>query len=131
MPRYGEKSSLWNKCFSSKSLRCSLVSRSNRAASLGWYRQYQNWPAQDYSTVLLSGEFDFYPDSRRTRLLKRFGNVKRRHVQEGYTYRGSTIMVWGVIIIGGRSEVAFPKSSLSICRLRFTSCMIMLGQWVN
>lgn len=96
-------------------IRCQPLSRGNRAARLDWCQQYQNWGANNWATVLFTDEsrFGFHPDSRRTRVWRRSGNVERlQHVQEVYTYRGGTVMVWGGITIGGRTEPIFPNGFL-------------------
>lgn len=101
---------------SRRPLRCPPLSRGNRGARLDWCRDFQNWDENDWATVLFTDEsrFGFHPDSRRTRVWRRSGNMERlRHVQEVHTYRGGTVMVCGGIMIGGRTELIFPDGFLT------------------
>lgn len=101
---------------SRRPLRCPPLSRGNRAARLDWCQNYQNWDENDWATVLFTDEsrFGFHPDSRRTRVWRRSGNAERlRHVQEVHSYRGGTVMVWGGIMVGGRTELVFPDGFLT------------------
>lgn len=101
---------------SRRPLRCPPLSIGNRTARLHWCQEYQNWDANSWATVLFTDEsrFGFHPDSRRTRVWRRSGNVERlRHVQEVHTYRGGTVIVWGGIIIGGRTDLIFPNGFLT------------------
>ncbi|XP_045471832.1 uncharacterized protein LOC123678722 [Harmonia axyridis] len=100
---------------SRRPIRCPPLSRGNRAARLNWCREFQNWGVNEWSTILFTDEsrFGYHPDSRRIRLWRRSGNLERlRHVQEVHRYRGGTIMVWGGISIGRRTELVFPDGFL-------------------
>lgn len=58
--------------------------------------------------------FGFCPDSRRVRVCRWFRNVKRlTHVQEVFKYRGSTVILWGGITLGGRPNLVFANRFLT------------------
>lgn len=84
------------------------MSAGNRVARLLWAQEHLNWSDEQWSTVLFSDEsrFGLHPDSRRTRVWRCPGPVSRLETaQEVHSYRGGTVMVWGGISVGGRSDL--------------------------
>ena len=58
--------------------------------------------------------FGLHPDSRRIRVWRQPGAEHRlRNVQEVRTFQGGTIMVWGGIILGGRTDLVFLERTIN------------------
>lgn len=86
------------------------LSRGNREARYSWAQQHVGWSNDDWANVLFSDEsrFGIYPDSRRTRVWREPGNRARlNNLQPTHSYQGGTIMVWGGISLGGRTDLVF------------------------
>jgi len=93
---------------SRRPLRCQPLTRGNRVIRLTWAEEHVLWNNFQWTPVLFTDEsrFGLYPDSRRVRVWRRPGNVERiNNVQEVHSYKGGTVMVWGGICIGGRTDL--------------------------
>lgn len=89
-------------------LRVPPVTRGNRGARLVWAQEHILWTNANWANVLFSDEsrFGIYPDSRRVRVWREPGRINRlTFAQEVYSYQGGTIMVWGGISVGGRTDL--------------------------
>lgn len=88
--------------------RCQPLNRGNRAARLAWAQEHVMWDRNQWTNVLFTDEsrFGLHPDSRRVRVWRAPGTRERiQHVQEVHSYRGGTIMVWGGISLGRRTNL--------------------------
>lgn len=106
---------------SRRPLRCPAITRGNREARNAWCAEHEFWTHQQWARVLFTDEsrFGLCPDTRRTRVWRRSGNQQRlRNVQQVNKFQGGTIMVWGGIMLGRRSELVFIEASLTADRYR-------------
>lgn len=93
---------------SRRPLRVPPLTRGNRALRLEWAHEHLQWGHQEWSTILFTDEsrFGLHPDSRRLRVWRQPGNLERlRAYQEVYSYQGGTVMVWGGIQMGRRTDL--------------------------
>lgn len=101
---------------SRRPLRVQALTRGNRGARYLWAQDHVNFTCEDWANVLFTDEsrFGLHPDSRRTRTWRKPGNAERlRSAQTVYSYQGGTLMVWGGIIIGGRTDLVLVETSLT------------------
>lgn len=91
-------------------VRVPVLSRGNRASRLQWAQEHENWLRHDWAPILFTDEsrFGLAPDSRRTRVWRRSGNAERlATAQEVHRQQGGTVMVWGGITLGGRTDLVY------------------------
>ncbi|GFY22452.1 transposable element Tcb2 transposase [Trichonephila clavipes] len=77
-------------------------------AHLQWCREHNNWTEQDWACVLFSDEcrFSLSSDCRRQLIWRESGTAYRpENIQEKDRYPTCNIMVWGGIMINGRSRL--------------------------
>lgn len=101
---------------SRRPLRVPVINRANRRARRLWAQEHVRWMVNDWRNVLFTDEsrYGMYPDSRRSRVWREPGNVQRlRFAQETHRYRGGTIMVWGGIRLGGRTDLVLLEGSMT------------------
>ena len=95
---------LWSR----RPLRVPPLTRGNCAARDIWAREPLAWIDEQWGHILFTDEsrFGLHPDSRRIRVWKQPGAEHRlRNVQEVRTFQGGTIMVWGGIALGERTDL--------------------------
>lgn len=103
---------LWSR----RPLRVPPLTRGNRRARDIWAREHLAWTDEQWSHILFTDEsrFGIYPDSRRIRVWRQPGAENRlRNVQEVHTFQGGTIMVWGGITLGGRTDLVRLEGTLN------------------
>ncbi|GFY14483.1 transposable element Tcb2 transposase [Trichonephila clavipes] len=85
---------------------CVPLTRQHRTASLQWCREHHNWTEQNWACVLFSDEsrFSLSSDCRRQLIWRESGTAYRpENIQEKDRYPTCSIMVWGDIMINGRT----------------------------
>lgn len=85
-----------------------MLSKENRANRFQVAQEHENWRMADWVPILFTGEsrFGLAPDTRRTRVWRRSGNAERlATVQEIQRQQGGSVMIWGGITLGGRTEL--------------------------
>lgn len=105
-----------NNLRSRRPLRVQPLSWGNRGLRLLWAQEHSLWQNENWARVLFSDEsrFGIYPDSRRVRVWREPNNANRlRNVQEVHSFRGGTVMVWGGISIGGRTDLILLENFLT------------------
>ncbi|KAL1493686.1 hypothetical protein ABEB36_009381 [Hypothenemus hampei] len=106
---------------SRRPLRVQPLRRGNRGARLIWAQEHVLWNNFQWASVLFTDEsrFGIHPDSRRVRIWRQPGNENRlQHVQEVHSFRGGTIMVWGGISFGGRTDLVLIENFLNAVSYR-------------
>lgn len=101
---------------SRRPLRVPPLTRGNRGERLLWAQEHRNWTNEQWAHVLFSDEsrFGLYSDSRRIRVWRQPGRVNRLNAfQEVHSFRGGTIMVWGGISIGGRTDLVLLQGNMT------------------
>ncbi|GFX90201.1 transposable element Tcb2 transposase [Trichonephila clavipes] len=87
---------------------CVPLTRQHRTARLQWCREHHNWTEQDWACVLFSDEsrFSLSSDCRRQLIWRESGTAYRpENIQEKDRYPTCSIMVWGGIMINGRTRL--------------------------
>lgn len=87
---------------------CVPLSRQQRTARLQWCREHRNWTDRDWACTLFSDEsrFSLSSDSRRQMIWREPGTAYRpENIQERDRYPTCGIMVWGGIMINGRTPL--------------------------
>ncbi|GFT05927.1 transposable element Tcb2 transposase [Trichonephila clavipes] len=87
---------------------CVPLTRQHRTARLQWCRELHNWTEQDWACVLFSDEsrFSLSSDCRRQLIWRESGTAYRpENIQEKDRYPTCSIMVWGGIMINGRTRL--------------------------
>ncbi|GFY14115.1 transposable element Tc1 transposase [Trichonephila clavipes] len=87
---------------------CVPLTRQHRTARLQWCREHHNWTEQDWACVLFSDEsrFSLSSDCRRQLIWRESGTAYRpENIQENDRYPTCSIMVWGGIMINGRTRL--------------------------
>ncbi|GFV44625.1 transposable element Tcb2 transposase [Trichonephila clavipes] len=87
--------------------RCFPLKVDHRRHRLQWCREHKNWTTDQWSRVLFTDEsrFSTRSDSRRVLIRREIGtrfytsNIKERH-----HYGGPGVLVWGGIMLNGRTE---------------------------
>lgn len=101
---------------SRRPLRVPQLTHGNRASRLAWCQEHVNWDQERWATVLFSDEsrFSFYPDSRRIRIWRPPGNQNRlQHAREIVRQGGGSVMFWGGIRLGGRTDLVVLQNNLT------------------
>lgn len=97
-------------------IRAPPIRHGNRARRVEWAEEHILWTEEQWSRVLFTDEsrFGIHPDSRRVRVWRRPGNLERlRCVQDVHSYKGGTVMMWGGICIGGKTDLCFLERFLN------------------
>lgn len=96
--------------------RAQPLTRGNREVRYLWAQDHVQWSNEQWANVLFTDEsrFGIHPDSRRLRVWREPGNLIRLdHVQEVHPYQGGTIMVWGGVQLGRKTDLVFLERFLT------------------
>lgn len=107
--------------FQRRPIRVPRLLPGNRGARLTWAENHVNWDQQEWGRVLFSDEsrFSYHPDSRRIRIWREPGKAARlQHAREIVKYGGGSIMFWGAIHIGGRTDLILIEGNLNAIKYR-------------
>ena len=96
-------------------IRFPALRRGNRSLRLQWTQQYGQWSREKWASLLFTDEssFGLKPDSWCQRIWRLPGNRERlRQVQVVHNFPGGSVMVWGGVILGGKTNVVCIQGSL-------------------
>ncbi|GFT74919.1 transposable element Tcb2 transposase [Trichonephila clavipes] len=114
--------------FARRPERCLPLKVDHRHHRLQWCREHKNWTTNQLSRVLFTDESQFSTrsDSQRVLIWREIGtgfytsNIKERH-----HYRGPGVLVWGGIMLNGRTELhIFDRGS--VIRDRYCEEILLL-----
>ena len=101
---------------------CVPLTARHRRDRLNWARMHVHWEQDQWRPVLFTDEsrFALQSDSRRVYIWRESGT--RFHsslIRERATYGGGSVLVWGGISLGGRTELyVLPQGTLNAQRYR-------------
>ena len=94
--------------YARRPIRCVPLSLTHRAVRRSWCQEHVLWDNQQWSNVLFTDEskFSLESDSRRIRVWRSVGEqLLEDCIQERSSFGGGSVMVWGGISIGGRTDL--------------------------
>ncbi|GFT52097.1 transposable element Tcb1 transposase [Trichonephila clavipes] len=93
------------------------LSVQSRGARLNWCREHGNWTVSDWDNVMFTDEsrFALEPDDKRIRIWRKQGTRNQpQNITEHHAFRGESIMVWGGISLGYRTDLhIFKRGSVT------------------
>ncbi|GFV86101.1 transposable element Tcb2 transposase [Trichonephila clavipes] len=102
--------------FTRRPERCLPLKVDLRHHRLQWCREHKNWTTDQWSRVLFTDEsrFSTRSDSQRVLIWREIGTrLYTSNIKERHHYGGSGVLVWGGIMLNGRTELhIFDRGSV-------------------
>ncbi|GFT61948.1 transposable element Tcb2 transposase [Trichonephila clavipes] len=96
--------------------RCLTLQVNHRRHRLQWCREHKNWTTDRWSRVLFTDEsrFSSRSDGQRVLIWREIGTrFYTSNIKERYHYAGPGVLVWGGIMLNGRTELhIFDRGSV-------------------
>ncbi|GFS90913.1 transposable element Tc1 transposase [Trichonephila clavipes] len=107
--------------FACRPERCLRLKVGHRRHRLQWCREHKNWTTDQWSRVLFTDEsrFSTRSDSQRVLIWREIGARFYPSNKERHRYGGPGVLVWGGIMLNGRTELHIFDRGCQWTRLHF------------